>query len=104
MVIGEQLLMPFELSTCLLKERDVFPTLVQTKGWNAAQRNVCQEDIVIVQTENSKRGKWTIGRVLKVLPKADGKVHRVKMKTSAGMYHRPITKIAVINTVDGYEG
>ena len=41
--------------------RDVFPNLVPTKKWHTAQRNVCPEDIVVVQTENSKRGKWTIG-------------------------------------------
>ena len=58
---------------------------------------------MIVQTENSIRGKWTIGRVVEVFPGADGKVRNIKVKTTAGMYHRPITKIAVIYPSEGYE-
>ena len=82
--------------------RDVFPNLVPTKKWHTAQRNVCPEDIVVVQTENSKRGKWTIGRVLEVFPGPDSKVRNVKAKTPTGIYQRPITRIAVIYPAEGY--
>ena len=64
---------------------------------------MCQEDVEIVQTEKSKRGKWTIGRVLEVFTGADGKMRNVKVKTPAGMHHHPITKVAVIYPAEGYE-
>jgi hypothetical protein len=50
---------------------------------------------------NAVRGNWTIGRIIEVHPGKDGKVRNVTVKTQNGNYRRPITKISVIQPVDG---
>ena len=50
---------------------------------------------------NAVRGKWSLGRITAVFPGPDGRVRNVKVKTSAGEYSRPITKVAVIHPAEG---
>ena len=83
--------------------RDVFPSLIPRKKWNAGKRNVRVDDFVIVQTPNAIRGNWHIGRIVDVYPGQDGKVRNVRVKTTAGVYDRPVTKIAVLHPTEGYE-
>ena len=83
--------------------RDVFPSLVPRRKWNAERRNVRVDDVVIVQNPNAIRGNWTIGKVVDVYPGQDGKVRNTKVKTATGEYKRPITKIVVIHPAEGYE-
>ncbi|XP_068717172.1 uncharacterized protein [Montipora capricornis] len=81
--------------------RDLFPSLVPSKKWQVERRNVRPDDIVVVSGPNALRGKWSFGRVLEVHPGPDGPVRNVEVKTSTGMYSRPITKIAVIHPAEG---
>ena len=84
-------------------QRDVFPALVPCKKWNADRRNVRVSDVVVIESPNALRGNWTIGKVLDVFPGKDGKVRNVRVKTSAGEYERPVSRIAVIYPEEGYE-
>lgn len=81
--------------------RDVFPSLVPRKKWQVERRNVRVDDVVTVADANAIRGKWAVGRILEVYPGPDGRVRNVKVKTSTGVYSRPITKIAVIYPAEG---
>ena len=83
--------------------RDVFPSLLPRKKWHAEKRNVQVDDFVIVKSRNAVRGQWSIGQIVNVYPGEDGKVRNVKVKTCAGEYRRPITKIAVIHPAEGYD-
>ena len=76
--------------------RDVFPSLIPRKQWQVERRNVKVDDIVTVADRNAVRGKWCMGRILEVYPGPDGRVRNVKVKTSTGVYSRPVTKVAVI--------
>ncbi|XP_068742081.1 uncharacterized protein [Montipora capricornis] len=76
--------------------RDVFPSLVPRKQWQIERRNVKVNDIVTVADSNAVRGKWCTGRIMEVYPGPDGRVRNVKVKTSTGVYSRPVTKVAVI--------
>ncbi|XP_068742525.1 uncharacterized protein [Montipora capricornis] len=76
--------------------RDVFPSLVPRKQWQIERRNVKVNDIVTVADSNAVRGKWCTGRIMEVYPGPDGRVRNVKIKTSTGVYSRPVTKISVI--------
>ena len=76
--------------------RDVLPALVTRKAWHTERRNVEVDDIVVMADNNAIRGKWTIGRVIEVYPGTDGRVRNIKVKTTAGEYSRPVTKISVI--------
>ena len=81
--------------------RDVFPSLVPRKKWQVERRNVRPDGIVVVSDPNALRGKWSIGRILEVHSGPDGRVRNVEVKTSTGIYSRPITKIAVIHPAEG---
>ena len=83
--------------------RDVFPTLVPKRKWREERRNVRIGDVVTVADENAVRGSEAMGRITDVFPGADGKVRKVKVKTSKGVYRRPVTKIAVIYPTEGYD-
>ncbi|XP_068723496.1 uncharacterized protein [Montipora capricornis] len=83
--------------------RDVFPSLVPRKKWNAEKRTVRVDDIVIMEDSNYVRGNWTIGRIINVYPGRDGRVRNVKIKTATSEYKRPITKIVIIYPAEGYE-
>ena len=83
--------------------RDVLPALVIRKAWHTERRDVQVDDIVVMADNNAIRGKWTIGRVIEVYPGTDGRVRNVKVKTPAGEYSRPVTKIAVIYPAEGYD-
>ena len=79
----------------------MFPSLIPRKKWQVEKRNVRPDDIVGVSDPNALRGKWSIGRVLEVYPGPDGRVRNVEVKTSTGMYRRPITKLAIIHPAEG---
>lgn len=83
--------------------RDVLPALVTRKAWHTEKRNVEVDDLVVMADNNAIRGRWTVGRVIEVYPGADGRVRNVKVKTPAGEYSRPVTKIAVIYPAEGYD-
>ena len=82
------------------RTRDVFPSLFPRKKWNTTTRDVQVNDIVMVADNNAVRGKWTIGRVMKVYPGKDKRIRNVTVITSGKEYNRPITKIAVIQPAE----
>lgn len=61
------------------------------------------DDFVMVQTPGAVWGKWNIAREINVFPGHDTRVCRIKVKTLTGEYENPITKIAEIYPVEGYE-
>ena len=83
--------------------RDVFPVLVPRKKWLTTKRNVRIDDVVVLRDTNSIRGQWTVGRIINIYPRNDGRVRNVKVKTVSGEYEKPITKIAIIYPAEGYE-
>ena len=83
--------------------RDVFPALVPRKKWHVENRNVQVGYVITVADSNAVRGKWAVGRVIEVYPGSDGRVRNVKVKTATGEYNRPVNKIAVVYSTEGYE-
>ncbi len=66
--------------------------------WHYPTRNLQVGDIVTIHEDNLVPGKWPIARVSQVYRK-DGFVRVVTVKTSSGTYKRPVTKIAVLTSV-----
>jgi hypothetical protein len=59
--------------------------------------------MVMYADDNAIRGKWTLGRIVKVYPGEDRRIRNVKVKTTTGEYNRPVTKIAVIYPAEGHD-
>ena len=61
--------------------------------WNTSSPNVSVGDIVCLRQETTVPTKWPLARVTKVYPGVDGKVRVVSVRTSKGIYNRPVVKI-----------
>ena len=53
-------------------------------------------DVVILKEDNLVPTKWPLARVLATYPGKDGLVRVVTVKTTTGIYKRPIVKIALL--------
>ena len=65
---------PFEV-------REYIPTLQQRQKWICEKDNLKIGDVVLVVDNNSPRGRWLLGRVIKTFPGRDGKVRAAEIKT-----------------------
>lgn len=71
-------------------------TLISRNKWILQNRNLSVGDLVVLKDENIPPMKWKLARVQEVLPGSDGLVRSVIIRTSAGVYKRPIVKLGVL--------
>lgn len=56
------------------------------------------DDQVIIVDENAPRNMWDRGVVIEALESgSDGRISRVKVRTTDGIYTRPVSKLAVLD-------
>ena len=77
--------------------KEYLPTLTRRTKWLKPSRPVQIDDVVIICDDNMPRGSWPRGRVVAVHPGQDGIVRVVDVKTSTGVFRRPVTKLCVID-------
>ena len=53
-------------------------------------------DIVVVREDGIVPAFWPLAKVIQTYPGKDGLVRVVDVKTSKGIYKRPVTKVAVL--------
>ena len=70
--------------------------LTECRKWRKDARNVCEVDLVLVVNENSPRGCWPLGRVLRALPGDHGKVRAAEVHTKTGTYIPPVVKLCLL--------
>ena len=78
--------------------REYLPALTERQKWTNDARNVCEGDLILVVDENSPRGCWPLGRVLRVLPGDDGRVRAAEVRTKSGTYIRPVVKLCLLES------
>ena len=78
--------------------REYLPALTERRKWTNDTRNVREGDLVLVVDENSPRGCWPLGRVLRVLPGDDGRVRAAEVRTKSGTYIRPVVKLCLLES------
>ncbi|XP_053691407.1 uncharacterized protein LOC128739932 [Sabethes cyaneus] len=74
---------------------EYLPTIAKRTKWFSDCRPIQPGDIVVVIDENLRNG-WTRGRVLRVFTGRDKRVRSAEVKTATGVFHRPATKLAVL--------
>ena len=86
------------LADCFWKRwiREYIPTLQQRQKWTRERDNLKIEDVVLVVDNNSPRGRWLLGRVIKTFPGRDGKVCVAEIKTKTSTLTRPISKLCLL--------
>lgn len=66
--------------------------------WLRPSRNIEEGDVVAVFNKPTPPTKWTLARVIKCHPGADGRVRVVTLKTPHGELVRPIVKLCPLPT------
>ena len=72
---------------------EYIPLLSKREKWQTVRENLQVGEVVLQLDPNTPRGQWKLAVVEEVHLGADGKVRRCKIRTTAGSYERPITKL-----------
>lgn len=78
---------------------EYLPSLTVRPKWRRESRDVVEGDLVLVMTDNLPRGRWPLARVTHVVRGDDGRVRSAEIKTKAGVYVRPVTKLCMLEEV-----
>ena len=74
-----------------------FAPNLQIRGkWFKKRSNLSVGDIVLIIDRDISRSRWNMAIVTEVYPGSDGLVRSAKVKTSSGVYDRPITKVTLL--------
>ena len=73
--------------------KEYLPSLTKRACWRDRKPNFEVGELVLVQDDDTKRRKWPLGRITKVMPGADNVVRTIEVKTKSGIYTRPVAKI-----------
>ncbi|XP_047996370.1 uncharacterized protein LOC125234205 [Leguminivora glycinivorella] len=76
--------------------REYLPSLSPRTG-GGSPPNIAIGDIVIICDSNLPRGSWPKGRVTAVYPGRDGIIRVADVATAAGVFRRPLKKLAKIH-------
>ncbi|XP_036322092.1 uncharacterized protein LOC118736094 [Rhagoletis pomonella] len=79
-------------------QRDHILNLQARTKWDKPQPNLEVGTLVLVHDDNFPPQKWLLGRVVKTVVGADGKVRVADVKTSSGVCRRAIQKLAMLPT------
>ena len=79
---------------------DYFHSLWRLSKWQSPSRSFKIGDIVLLQEESLVPTKWPLARVTELHSGRDGIVRVVTVKTSVGIYKRPVVKVALLIPCD----
>lgn len=77
--------------------KEYLPTLTRRSKWFEWRKPIQVDDIVIIVDDQAPRNQWDMGRIINVIPGADGQMRSVDVKTAKGSYRRAAVKIAVLD-------
>lgn len=83
------------LSQCFWTQwkKQYLPSLTKRGKWKEKKPNVKVGDLVLLDDDSTRRGKWPLARITKVSPGADGIIRVADVRTKDGTYTRPIVKL-----------
>lgn len=73
--------------------REYLPVLTKRTKWFDEQPDLIVGDIVVIVDESAPRNLWKKGIVEQVHPGIDNKVRSATVRTSSGVYKRPVIKL-----------
>ena len=77
------------------------PSLISRKKWKTEEKNLEVNDVVLIGEAGPLCGEWKLGRIIETYPGKDGGVRAAKVKTSQGVYTRPVTKLCLLEESSG---
>ena len=76
--------------------KEYVPTLQRRQKWVREKGSLKVNDLVLIVDEKSPRGKWLLGRILKIFPGDDQRVRVAEVKTKNSTLVRPISKLVLL--------
>ena len=75
--------------------KEYLPTLTRrSRGWRKSNPNFNVGELVLMKDDDyTKRSKWPLARILRVLPGRDNIVRVVEIKNKDGVFIRPVTSL-----------
>ena len=73
--------------------KEYLPSLMKRPCWRDKRPNFKEGELVLVHDEDTKRGRWPLGRITKAMPGADNVLRVVEVKMKGGYYTRPVAKL-----------
>ena len=74
--------------------KEYLPEQTKRVKWREHTNNYTNGELVVLSDELSKkRGKWCLARIIQTLPGSDGVVRTVELRTSNGVFIRPVSKL-----------
>ena len=55
---------------------------------------------MLVVDDNLPRGRWNVGRVVKLFPGDDGVIRTVQVQTKQGTFMRPVVKLCLLEEAE----
>ena len=83
--------------------REYVPTLQRRPKWVKSRRNARIGDLVLLAEDKIVRNRWPMGRVVEVFTGEDGGIRSARVKTAGGVFHRPVTKICLLEDANDDE-
>ena len=75
--------------------KEYLPTLNNRKKWRSTtNENLKEGDLVWLIEDSDKRGYYKLGRIVETMEGSDGVIRSTKVRTNAGVYKRPVVKLA----------
>ena len=74
-------------------KKEYLPILTQRPKWRTSKPSFKVGELVILQDDNYKRGKWPLARITKVMPGKDNITRIIQVRTRDGEYTRPVSKL-----------
>ena len=76
--------------------REYLPHMQERNKWNKTKRTFSPGDLVVIVDDTAPRNSWLMGRMLEALPRANGLVRSVIVKTKTNILQRPINKLCLL--------
>lgn len=73
-------------------------TLQARQKWNKESPNIEIGTVVVLRVDNSPPLYWPLGVITEVFPGHDGVIRIVTVKTSKGVFTRPVVKVCPLPT------
>ncbi|KXJ70776.1 hypothetical protein RP20_CCG022513 [Aedes albopictus] len=69
-------------------------TLQTRQKWTKHSKNITPGVVVLLKEENTPPQSWKLGKIVTVYPGADCTIRVADVQTAAGLYRRPVSKLA----------
>ena len=78
---------------------EYLPSRTVRAKWHCEMRDIAEGDLVLLMSDNLPRGRWPLARVTRIVRSDDGRVCSAEVKTKAGVYVSPVTKLCLLEEV-----